>query len=328
MRIGRPLLKLPVRFSGDALAREVSALPANAWMDHPAKLDGNIAVPLVSPRGALTNDAFGPMGPTPWLGHCRYILEIMQALDCTWGRSRLMGLSAGAQVPEHVDVHYYWRTHLRVHIPVITNPDVAFTGAGEAVHMAAGECWILDSFFPHSVANRGTQTRIHLVLDTVGSAYLWDLVHAARAQNAEEQLIEPGQTMLRPMGFEQINAPAIMSPWEMKAHVTYISDWTDEQAGREEVLALVDRFVMAWSGTWARFGPSDAGLALYAGHLAEMEKALSTMKGPPVTMRNGLLLVDTIGHFILGNAIAPAMMQRVQRAPAPGLGLAPYRKAL
>ena len=42
----------------------------------------------------------------------------MAELNCTWGRSRLMGLEPGAVVPKHVDVHYYWRTHLRIHVPV------------------------------------------------------------------------------------------------------------------------------------------------------------------------------------------------------------------
>src|SRR5882724_13682128 len=102
MRIGRPLLKLPVRFCGETLAREVAALPQDAWMAHPQKFDGNIAVPLVSPGGALANGTAGPMGPTEWLQRCPYIRGTMQALDATWGRSRLMGLEAGADVPPHV----------------------------------------------------------------------------------------------------------------------------------------------------------------------------------------------------------------------------------
>jgi hypothetical protein len=84
---------------------------------------------------------------------------------------------------------------------------------------------------------------------------------------------------------------------------------------------------MAWSGTWARFGPSEPGLALYAQHLEEVEAALAKLGGPEVKMRNGLLLLDTIGHFILGNAIAPAMMQRVRSAPPPG-GITAFQKAL
>ena len=62
MRVGRPLLKLPIRFCGETLAREMSALPAEAWIEHPQKYDGNIAVPLISPHGEIGHEAFGPMG--------------------------------------------------------------------------------------------------------------------------------------------------------------------------------------------------------------------------------------------------------------------------
>ena len=312
MRIGRPLLKLPVRFCGDTLAKEVSALPAEAWIEHPQKYDGNIAVPLISPHGEIGHEAFGPMAPTKWLAECPYITEIMKALPSTWGRSRLMGLQAGAIVPEHVDVHYYWRTHLRVHIPVITNPQVAFTCAGGTVHMQPGECWLLDSFYKHEVCNRGSELRIHLVMDTVGSGNIWDLVTAGLAGDADERFIAPGSAKGGAIDFEQINAPAIMSPWEMQSHVAYMSEWTDEQPGRDAVLAILDRFVMAWSGTWARYGPSQEGVPIYIRHLTELQNALRSFAGPVVIMRNALPLRDTVGRFILANAISPAMLERWQ----------------
>ncbi len=318
MRVGRPLLKLPIRFCGETLAREVTALPADAWVEHPQKFDGNIAVPLISPGGEITHLASGPMGPTQWLRQCPYILEILQALPSTWGRSRLMGLHAGAIVPEHVDVHYYWRTHLRIHVPVITNPGVGFTCAGETVHMKPGECWLLDSFYRHSVANGGDETRIHLVLDTVGSGPLWDLIQAALGGSSDERLVKPETTARRQIDIEQVNSPLIMSPWELQAHLAYLSDWTDAQPGRDEILAMVDRFAMAWTGSWARYGLSDEGLPVYVGHLNDVNRALAGYGGPMVLMRNEFSLVDAVTHFILGNAIAPAVMQRMQsRQPTP-----------
>ena len=312
MRIGRPLLKLPVRFCGETLASEVSALPGNAWIEHPQKFDGNVAVPLISPDGAITDQAFGSMGPTQWLPECPYISEIMRALPTTWGRSRLMGLEAGAVVPEHVDAHYYWRTHLRVHIPVITNPEVAFTCAGKTVHMQPGECWLLDSFYKHEVANRGSELRIHLVMDTVGSGAMWDLITAALAGNAEEKFVAPGTTKVGSIEFEQINSPVIMSPWEMQSHIAYMSEWTDEQPGREAVMAIIDRFVMAWTGTWARYGTSEEGVPTYVAHLTELQNALRSFPGPAVVMRNGLPLRETVGRFILINAVSQSLLQRHQ----------------
>jgi len=249
MRIERPLLKLPIRFCGETLAREVQALPPALWMEHPQKFDGNNAVPLVSPGGAMTNQWAGPMAPTEALHQCPYIMQIMAALDSTWGRSRLMGLAPGAVVPSHVDIHYYWRTHLRLHIPIVTNPGVAFKCAGEIVHMEPGECWILDSFFQHSVENRGQETRIHLVMDTVGSARLWDLIEAAVQGDAAETMLAPEPGSVESLDFEQINAPAVMSPWEIRSHIAYLTSWMDDRRQLDPIERVLDRFVMAWAGT-------------------------------------------------------------------------------
>ena len=318
MRIGRPLLKLPIRFCGDTLAREVSALPADAWMQHPQKFDGNRAVPLVSPGGELVNMTYGPMGPTRWLQDCPYIRQVMRALDSTWGRSRLMGLEAGAVVPEHVDTHYYWRTHLRIHIPVVTNPDVAFTCDGGTTHMEAGECWILDSFYRHSVANRGREMRVHLVFDTVGSSRLWDLIDAAKEGAPAPPLVEPDEAKADELEFEQVNAPAIMSPWEMKTHIAYLAEWTDPQPGLAEIMAVMDRFVMAWSGTWARYGPSDTGLSAYLRHLKEVHIAITRLGATRVTMRNGQPLLASAEQFIFKHAIGPNAVQQDPQAAAHG----------
>ena len=179
MHFVRPLIQLPIRFCAETLAREVKALPPSAWLPHPQGFAGNDAVPLVTVNGAL-NDAFeGPMAATEHLRACPYLMALMEQLGGTWGRSRLMGLAPGARVPRHVDIHYYWRTHLRIHIPIVTNPGVTFTCGGETVHMAPGESWIFDSFQLHEVHNAGDAKRIHLVLDTVGGERLWDLIDAA-----------------------------------------------------------------------------------------------------------------------------------------------------
>lgn len=312
MRIGRPLLKLPIRFCGETLAREMRALPTEAWMSHPQKYDGNLAVPLVSPNGAMVHRTFGPMAATEWLRRCPYVLEVMRALNSTWGRSRFMGLEPGAEVPEHVDIHYYWRTHLRIHIPVVTNPEVGFTADGDTIHMAAGDCWILDSFYRHSVVNRGSATRVHLVLDTVGSGSLWDLIAAATGGDEEVKLVGPGDVPAKSIDFEQVNAPPVMSPWEMKAHVAYISEWTEAQPGLDQVMTVLDRFIMIWAGTWARYGISEPGLPHYAEHLAQVRKLLAELNVADVRMRNGRPLLSSVDQFILANAIAPAVLQNMQ----------------
>jgi hypothetical protein len=103
-----------------------------------------------------------------------------------------------------------------------------------------------------------------------------------------------------------------MSPWEMQCHVAYLAEWTDAGPGKDEILAILDRFVMAWSGSWARFGASAEGLPAYATHLNDVGRALAAYRGPEVIMRNDRPLDDAIARFILANAISPALQQRLR----------------
>ena len=315
-RLAHPLLKLPIRLCAESLQRDVSSLPAEAWTKHPQKFDGNIAVALVSPGGEITDASTGPMASTKWLRDCPYILDIMRSLGCTWGRSRLMGLQPGAVVPDHLDLGYYWRTHLRLHIPVFTNPAVAFTCNGETINMKAGECWLLDSFYRHSVVNGGSETRIHLVLDTVGGGRLWDLLESAAREAPSEEILAPGSGGDKPLDYEQINSPSIMSSWELKSHYRYIKDWTDEQAGRDEMCSIVDRFVMDWEASWARYGTSPEGVPSYVSHLNVLRTALQNFSGPEVRLRNNVRFSKAVRGLIIENAIAPNLL-RPDTAPGP-----------
>lgn len=308
MRLGKPLLQLPIRFDADRLAAEVNALPHSAWMPHPAGFVGNEAVPLVSPGGELSDDLEGPMGPTEHLQRCAYIMDLMAELDGVWGRSRLMGLAPGAVVPVHIDVHYYWRTHLRIHIPVITNPGVLFTCNGETVHMKAGECWVFDSFALHDVKNQGHERRVHLVLDTVGGEKLWDLVEAASAGAVAEPGIWNGPasgTSRKPLAFEQVNRPKVMSPWEMKRHVDYVLDHAPADAQNGPIARRLDRFISAWHAAWARFGTSDEGLPTYRALIEDMRGELKSSNAHQIVLRNNQGLAFVIDALVLWNAVSP-----------------------
>jgi len=286
MQMKRPFLKLPIRFDADALAAEVRALPASAWTPHPTGFVGNEAVRLVTPGGAPTDDIEGPMGPAENLANCRYINEIMTELGAVWGRSRLMGLAAGREVPLHVDTHYYWRTHLRIHIPVITNPRVLFTCGEETVHMAAGECWLFDSFQWHRVENKGGAQRIHLVIDTVGGGLLPELMAAAEAGDREPRLVRPGEGRGGELRFEQVNAPKVMSPWEMRYHLAFLTDQANADPLLGTVSDRVEQFIDEWAASWAQFGADDQGLSSYAQLIDQVRLDLAKLGGEHITLRN------------------------------------------
>lgn len=306
MRLKKPFLKLPIRFDAEALAAEVRALPPSAWTPHPTGFVGNEAVRLVSPGGEDTDAIDGPMAATPNLDRCDYVRQIMAEIGGVWGRSRFMGLAAGREVPPHIDIHYYWRTHLRIHIPVITNPDVLFTCGDETVHMAAGECWVFDSFLRHDVQNKGDAQRIHLVLDTVGGGILPELMKAAVDGGAGARLFAPGARDGSGLVFEKLNSPKVMSPWEMRCHLAF----TREKAGTDpRALAILDRvemFIDAWAAAWAQFGTDDAGLPTYEQLLQDVRASLSEMGVATLEMPNEVPLARMLEQIIFLLALAPA----------------------
>jgi hypothetical protein len=230
----------------------------------------------------------------------------MGELDGVWGRSRLMGLAAGAVVPVHIDVHYYWRTHLRLHIPVVTNPGVLFTCNGETVNMKAGECWVFDSFALHEVQNRGSERRVHLVLDTVGGERLWDLVEAASASSgAAAEMWEGVSGERKPLAFEQINRPKVMSPWEMRRHVDYVLDHAPSDPRCAAVAKRLDRFITAWHAAWAQFGTSDDGLPAYRALVDDMRGYLKSANAHQIVLSNQQGLAFVIDALVLWNAVSP-----------------------
>lgn len=322
MRLETPFLRLPKRYCAATIAAEVAALGPSAWVPHPGRLAGNDAIPLITPGGQITNAFAGPMGPTPHLGRCSYIREIMADLGAVWGRSRLMGLAPGSDVPPHVDINYYWRTHLRLHIPVVTTPKVLFTCGDETVHMAAGECWLFDSFRMHNVRNGGTEKRIHLVLDTVGGEGLWDLIEQASRAAADAAALPPplppGQVGTAGLAFEQVNTPSVMSPWEVRCHVDFLLRQAIPAPTLSAIAARLERFANGWASAWAQFGAVEAGLPTYRGLIDRIQGDLTRLGAGNMLLPNQVPLNRALAELIFNVAVPPP---RLQQAAIAAIGL-------
>ena len=316
MRLTRPFFKLPLRFDAEALAAEVRALPPSAWAPHPEGFVGNEAVRLVSPGGRETDASEGSMGPTESLRRCEYARQVMAEIGAVWGRSRFMGLAAGREVPPHIDIHYYWATHWRIHIPVITNPGVLFTCGCETVHMAAGECWVFDSFRSHNVQNKGPEQRIHLVLDTVGGGLLGELLRAAEAGTALPRLLRPGERSGDGLAFERVNSPKVMSPWEMRCHLAFVREHAGAHTQGATVLRRVEEFIDDWAAAWARFGTDEDGRPEYERLLEKVRTQLALLGAREIKLHNKVPLARLLEQLILVNALADPSSPAA-RAPSP-----------
>lgn len=178
MRLDTVFYRLPLRFDVDRMIEEVLAFQEHDWLTHPTGFVGNSSLILVSANGEMNDDfaVSAPMKMTPLLARCQYLKQILASFNIPISRTRLTRLTGHADVPKHTDWKYHWFRRTRIHIPIITNPEVLFYCNDYFVHMSAGEAWIFDNFKPHWVVNPVNATRIHLVIDTVGSPEFWELV--------------------------------------------------------------------------------------------------------------------------------------------------------
>lgn len=71
----------------------------------------------------------------------------------------------GTTIPEHIDLSPVFNVSHRIHIPLVTNPDVYFMIDGERCIMEEGNAYEINNKVMHSVENKGTETRIHLLFD-------------------------------------------------------------------------------------------------------------------------------------------------------------------
>lgn len=317
MRLPTEFVRLPFRFDVERLSREVLSFGESDWQPHVQGFKGNAAIPLISLHGEM-NDAFnGPMKATEYLERCPYIQQVLASFGEVFGRSRLMALDAGCSVPEHRDINYHWYNRVRIHIPVLTNPDVLFFCGDTFVHMAAGETWIFDSWKPHRVENRSSENRVHLVIDTAGSSRFWKTV-AESEWRCARQVRKPATRADRFIACEdganvsvlteQYNAPLVMHPGEVDALVMDIIVDMRAHPGNHprsmhEFEMMLQNFRWEWRRLWSLYGETRDGWPHY-------EKLIKSVRLPSVQLKlasNEGLAIRTFTARVLHAALNAAL---------------------
>ena len=82
-------------------------------------------------------------------------------------RATLVMLKAGCGIAAHQDLNFSLTHSHRVHLPIITNDDVQFTVGSETINLREGELFEINNRRMHSVDNKGSADRVHLILDFV-----------------------------------------------------------------------------------------------------------------------------------------------------------------
>jgi hypothetical protein len=317
MRLLKPFFRLPVRFDAQRLRAEVESLPASAWAKHPNHIEGNSSVRLISVDGGENDDVNGTMLPTRHLEKLPYIRQVLASFGVVWSRSRLLRLAPGAGVPQHADINYHWFNRVRMHIPVITRPEVRFYCDDQSVHMAAGEAWVFDNWRLHRVENPTSDERIHLVADTSGSANFWQLVAQSEARNVKVQDLpfDPARTVQ--LLTERTPLAPVMSPGEIDLLVNDLrgelaagNDSPGERHRLARYHTLLDALCRDWRQLYALYGAEKEGLEEFA-RLRDKARSASRSLGEGLILRTNRVAA----HSVLEGRVLRAMLALPGDAP-------------
>jgi len=189
--------KLPLSYDPAPLAAELDLITDIEWHPHfNAQTYSGVwrVAALRSKGGTLERVEAHPsssneFADTPILSRSPELQRVVHGFRCPTTAVRLLSLSPGAVVLEHRDHGLRLEDgEARLHIPVRSNEGVEFVLDGALLPMAPGECWYINADLPHSVVNRGTTERVHLVIDCQVNDWLVDLLPegAVRRTTREE----------------------------------------------------------------------------------------------------------------------------------------------
>ena len=80
-------------------------------------------------------------------------------------RVMLARMAPGGAIQLHIDANPAAKWPHKIHVPILTNPKVAFLSGGSVHHFAEGEAVEVNNLGPHAVHNEGDSDRIHLIFE-------------------------------------------------------------------------------------------------------------------------------------------------------------------
>jgi len=159
--------RLPVDFDPVLLQADLETCDEFAWVSHGAGATvGWSCLALRAHDGRVNDPTQGPAGAarwrdTPLLARCSYFRFVLGALAerYTLASVRVSALEPQGRVAEHTDE----TAPMRIHVPIVTNPEAVLELDGVEHRWQAGEAWLGDFSRPHRAWNGGATRRVHLL---------------------------------------------------------------------------------------------------------------------------------------------------------------------
>jgi uncharacterized protein (TIGR03032 family) len=174
MKLASEFTPIPLRFDVARLVEEICAFTESEWRPDGQQPRMKSTLPLVAPEPS------GRMLPTSLLERSPYLRQVVASFDSAVGLTRLVRVAGPSEPRPHIHAGSYWLRHVRIHLPIVAHAAVRFVCGETSLPMEPGEPWMFDTWRPHTVIDPEAATRIHLVVDTVGSAAFWSLVSTPR----------------------------------------------------------------------------------------------------------------------------------------------------
>lgn len=214
-------LKLPYLFDAKKLEKEVNSILPGKWTPHfnQGGYKGNWnSIALYAPDGDESRILAVHHQPeilekTNALKKCTYLQEVLDHFKCEFLSVRLLKLHAGAYIKPHRDYNLgYEDGCFRLHIPIITHADIEFMLNGNLLKMAPGSCWYTNVNYVHSVANKSSKDRIHLVIDGARNEWSDQLFFALAPEEnlllKQEEIYSPETKQRILEELKRMNTPA------------------------------------------------------------------------------------------------------------------------
>ena len=101
-----------------------------------------------------------------------------------------------------------------------------------------------------------------------------------------------------------------MSPWEIRCHVRYLADLSEQHPRLPALVDLLDRFADEWASLWARFGEDPAGMRDYQQLLVRTGEALDAFGGEDIVLTNGVTFYSALRRLVFEVALSAPAQER------------------
>lgn len=182
-------VRLALRIDAARLRAEFEALPAELGGSRGGRVGVHNQAEAVFLRGHAPAEGDKPIEDREALAHAPYarhlIHELVPAppLRCLFAKLRPQGY-----VAPHVDRGAYFARTMRLHFPVITNPEAVMFCHGDVYRMLPGEVWALNNLAQHAVLNKHpSDARTHMICDFVPTPALLEMIAAGERGLGERE---------------------------------------------------------------------------------------------------------------------------------------------